>query len=83
MASITIRRLDERTKARLRVRAARNNHSMEQEARDILRQALSRPSVKPQKNWVEAIRARFAALGYVDIPEFPDQPIRDPEIFDK
>jgi len=33
MASITIRNLDEQTKARLRVRAAHHGHSMEDEAR--------------------------------------------------
>ena len=39
MASITIRNLDEALKRRLRVRAAENNRSMEQEAREILREA--------------------------------------------
>jgi phosphopantothenoylcysteine decarboxylase / phosphopantothenate---cysteine ligase len=39
MASITIRRLDERSKAQLRLRAARNGRSMEDEARTILRGA--------------------------------------------
>ncbi len=37
MASITIRDLDERFKARLRVQAAHHGRSMEEEARDILR----------------------------------------------
>ena len=37
MASITIRDIDERLKTRLRVRAAHNGRSMEEEARDILR----------------------------------------------
>ena len=41
MASITIRNLDEDIKAKLRVQAAQNNRSMEEEARIILRQALS------------------------------------------
>ena len=41
MASITIRNLDEDIKTRLRVQAAQNNRSMEEEARLILRQALS------------------------------------------
>jgi phosphopantothenoylcysteine decarboxylase / phosphopantothenate---cysteine ligase len=39
MASITIRRLDERLKAQLRLRAARNGRSMEDEVRTILRGA--------------------------------------------
>ncbi len=39
MASLTIRQLDDATKARLRLRAAQNGRSMEDEARTILRQA--------------------------------------------
>src|SRR5256885_2623321 len=39
MASITIRQLDEDLKQRLRLRAARNGRSMEDEARTILRGA--------------------------------------------
>jgi phosphopantothenoylcysteine decarboxylase / phosphopantothenate---cysteine ligase len=41
MASITIRQLDEGLKKRLRLRAARNGRSMEEEARTILRTAAS------------------------------------------
>ena len=40
MASITVRNLDEWVKQRLRVRAAANGRSMEQEVRDILRAAV-------------------------------------------
>src|SRR5262245_37884587 len=39
MASITIRRLDEELKRRLRLRAARNGRSVEDEVRTILRRA--------------------------------------------
>jgi plasmid stability protein len=41
VASITIRRLDEGTKARLRIRAAHNGRSMEEEARTLLKAALT------------------------------------------
>ena len=40
MAAITIRNLDESIKARLRIRAASHDRSMEEEARAILREAL-------------------------------------------
>lgn len=40
MASLTIRNLDDDIKSRLRVRAAQQGHSMEQEARVILDTAL-------------------------------------------
>src|ERR1700761_5791314 len=39
MASLTVRQLDEKLKTLLRVRAARNKRSMEDEIRVILRQA--------------------------------------------
>ena len=41
MPSISVRQLDEETLARLRVRAAENGVSMEEEVRRILRQAVS------------------------------------------
>jgi plasmid stability protein len=43
MASITIRNLDDQIKERLRIEAALNGHSMEEEARLILRRALRKP----------------------------------------
>ena len=42
MASITIRNLDDDVKTRLRTRAAANGHSMEEEARLILGEAVRR-----------------------------------------
>jgi antitoxin FitA len=66
MASITIRKLAENTKRRLRLRAARNGRSMEQEARVILDHALQQPEA-PAENLAVAIHKRFAALGGVDL----------------
>ena len=43
MASLSIRKLDEDTYERLRVRAAKHSISMEEEARRILKQAISAP----------------------------------------
>ena len=48
MASITIRKLDEQTKTRLRIRAAHHKRSMEDEARNILRAALAQDAPKPR-----------------------------------
>lgn len=42
MATLTIRQLDDEVKEALRVRAARAGHSMEEEARTILGQAVQR-----------------------------------------
>ena len=66
MASITIRKLPETTKRRLRMRAAQNGRSMEQEARELLEAVLAQPDSEPV-NVGEAIRSRFASLGGVDL----------------
>lgn len=66
MASITIRKLPENTKRRLRIRAARNGRSMEQEARELLETGLARADSE-QENLGEAIRRIFAPLGGVEL----------------
>jgi antitoxin FitA len=78
MASITIRQLEESTKRRLRIRAARHGRSMEQEAREILKTALSQPEEQP--DLAEAIRRRFAKYGGVDLKIPPREPIPEPRI---
>jgi plasmid stability protein len=72
MASITIRNLDNETKERLRVRATHRRRSMEEEARNILREALAEETTSPH-NLATAIHNRFAALGGVDL----DIPVRE------
>ena len=58
MASITIRRLPENTKRRLRIRAARNGRSMEQEARELLEAALAKTEPKSE----DLVRSSIGAL---------------------
>ncbi len=77
MASITIRKLDEQTKARLRVRAAHRKRSMEEEARNILRAALAEETATPL-NLAEAIRRRFRPFGGVKLRVPNRQPMREP-----
>lgn len=72
MASITIRKLDDELKQRLRVRAAEHGHSMEQEARDILRAALAQPETGAEL--VRRIRARFEEVGYIEPGELKIPP---------
>lgn len=81
MASITVRNLDDGLKRRLRIRAAENGRSMEQEARDILRAALEEDS-PTGKDLASAIRARFAPLGGVELDLPPREPMREPPRFD-
>lgn len=80
MAVMTIRNIDDAIKTRLRVRAATNGRSMEDEARDILRSALSTDVPRP-RNLGHAISERFGKLGGVDLPETPREPIRSPVDF--
>jgi len=77
MASMTIRDIDDSLKARLRVRAAKHGRSMEDEARDILRAALS--SQPPRaRTLVDSIRARIEPLGGVELDIPPRAPMREP-----
>ncbi len=81
MASITIRNFDDGLKSRLRIQAAVHGRSMEDEARDILRSALSRQA-QSAANLAEAIHGRFAALGGGELPLAPREPMREPPVFD-
>ena len=54
---------------------------MEQEAREILKAALSR-SLRDSKDLAERIHARFAALGGFELPRIPREPMREPPSFE-
>jgi plasmid stability protein len=82
MASITIRRLNDRVKAKLRLRAARHGRAMEEEARAILTAAATE-KIEPARNLYEAIRRRFEPLGGVDLELPPREPAREPPRFDE
>jgi plasmid stability protein len=82
MASITIRRLDDAVKSRLRVSAARHGRSMEEEAREILRAGLA-PEPHLKANLADSIRQRFAALGGVELALPPRELVRQPPRFSK
>jgi plasmid stability protein len=82
MATLTIRKLDDTLKARLRMRAARHGRSMEMEAREILREGLIAKS-HPQINLAESIRRRLAPLGGVDLVTPPREAMREPPDFPK
>ncbi|MGJ4893237.1 FitA-like ribbon-helix-helix domain-containing protein [Bradyrhizobium sp. HKCCYLR20261] len=76
MASITISDVDDRLRLRLEVRAARHGRSLEEEAREILQQAIG--DGVPVANLGQRIHERFAALGGVEL-ELPERkPMRDP-----
>ena len=80
MATITVRNLDEWVKQKLRVRAAANGKSMEQEVRDILRAAVEEERL-PAQDLASAIRSRFAPLGGVELELPPRTAMREPPQF--
>ncbi|GAA4341875.1 plasmid stabilization protein [Pigmentiphaga soli] len=77
MATMTIRNIDDQLKGRLRVQAALHGRSMEDEARDILRAALS---VEPARgvSLMAAVRARIAPLGGIELEQPAREAIRTP-----
>jgi len=82
MSSITIRNLDPAVKEQLRIRAARHGHSMEAEARLILRTAVGTPHGSGRQSLYERIRARFAPLGGIELDLPPRDEAPEPSRFD-
>jgi plasmid stability protein len=76
MAQILIRRLDDDVKAALQRRARRHGHSTEQEAREILRNAVQ-DGEDPHTRLGSRIAARFTGAGLeTEISELRGQPAR-------
>ena len=80
MASITIRNLDPALKQRLRIRAAEHGRSMEEEAREILRDVVGKAT--PPRDLAAAIRKRVVPLGGVDLDIPEREPLRETIPFD-
>ena len=76
MASITIRNIDTEVKSRLRIRAACNNRSMEEEVRVILKMTLSQAPPK-QQSLAENTREAVEPYGGFDIELPKRDTIRD------
>ena len=80
LASITIRNLDEEVKTRLRVRAASNGRSMEEEARLILGDAVER---NPETQDIAGIfRSYFGPMNGIDLNVPQRRSLRKPPRFD-
>lgn len=80
MASITIWNLDENVMTRLRVRAAKNHRSMEEEARFILHEGVGHKS--NSQNLVDIIQSHFGPLDGIDLQMPPREPARETPSFD-
>ena len=80
MAALTIRNLDETVKSRLRIAAARDGVSMEEQARRILRKSLAGPDAR-QGGLGSAMHELFADVGLeLDLPARTD--VAQPASFD-
>lgn len=75
VAQLVVRNIEERVKAGLQRRARRHGRSMEQEVREILRNAAH--DEEPARGLGTAISSLFAKDGLAgDIPELPGQRIQ-------
>lgn len=78
MAQFVVRNLESAVKLRLQRRARRNRRSMEEEVRDILRNAVNEPDL-PAGGLGTEISALFTKAGLAsDIPELRGRAIKPP-----
>ena len=68
MGSITIRKLDDRVKEALRIRAAKRGVSMEEEARLLLANAAD--PLPSGEEFVQTVRNGIDAIGDLDIDDY-------------
>lgn len=80
MASITIRKLDDGLKNRLKARAAQRGRSMEEEARNILHESLERE--RPE-TMADIARELFGPKHGFELDLPPRRPFRPPPDFSK
>ncbi|MEA5626677.1 FitA-like ribbon-helix-helix domain-containing protein [Nostoc sp. UHCC 0251] len=82
MNNITISNLDNDIKYRLQKRAEKHGRSLEEEAREIIRMALTE-NHEHSLNLANMIEQRFANLGDFELPEIPREPIRTVSTFEE
>ncbi len=80
MAQVIVRKLEESVKRKLQRRAARHGRSMEEEVRDILRDAVKDEDRK-REGLGTRIAKRFRGLGFdEDIQEFRGYPAKPADL---
>ena len=80
MAQVIVRNLDDTVKRKLQRRATRHGHSMEEEIRDILRDAV-KDEARAKKGLGTAIAERFKGLEITeDIKEFRGYPVKPADL---
>jgi plasmid stability protein len=79
MAQVIVRNLDDSVKRKLQRRAAKHGRSMEEEVREILRDAVKDEGT-PRKGLGTRIAERFRGLGFnEEIKEFKGYRIKPPD----
>jgi antitoxin FitA len=79
MAQLVVRNLENGVKTRLQKRAKRHGRSMEEEAREILRNAVTHDEEAPSGGLGTEISALFSKVGLSsDIAEFRGHQIKPP-----
>ncbi len=82
MAQLVVRKIEAVVKEKLQRRAIRHGRSMEEEIRDILRNAVKDEGRSTARGLGSEIAALFAGIGLdADIPELRGHPIK-PATFD-
>ena len=81
MATLVIRNIETGLHARLKAVAAAHGRSMEEEARQVLRAALTSKAPPDTVGLGDAMRALFEPLGGLDLPEIKRGPAREPPDF--
>lgn len=82
MAQLIVRKIDPELKQRLRERAAQKGRSMEEEHREILRQALIEQVSGPE-NLAGVFDDLFGPQHGIDFPDLRDQATHEPPRFDE
>ena len=78
MAQLVVRNIENAVKTRLQLRARRHGHSMEEEAREILRSAVNEEDL-PAGGLGTEIAGLFTKIGLDrDIPELPGYGLKPP-----
>jgi antitoxin FitA len=81
VATLVIRNVENSLHSRLKAQAAAHGQSMEEEARQLLRQGLAPEEVPPAVGFGDAMRALFAPLGGLVLPEIQRGTLRNPPDF--
>ncbi len=80
MGNVMIRDISNDIEQRLRIRAAKHGHTIEEEVRAILRTALTEYPLPT--DLASAIHNRFSPMGGVELNIPSREPMRDPPPFD-